>query len=60
MFDFDLRAVLENTVELLAPKAHEKDLELVSDMRHEVPALLQGDPGRIRLDSDKRLNPHMR
>jgi len=46
--DYDLRSVLENTTNLLAIGAHEKDLELVCIMEPSVPSLLSGDPGRLR------------
>ncbi|MBN2081158.1 response regulator [bacterium] len=46
--DFDLRELLEKSAELIAPKAHEKGLELVLDINPHVPALQHGDPGRIR------------
>ena len=48
MLDFDLRNLLEDTVEMLAPKAAEKGLELASIVAPEVPSLLRGDPGRLR------------
>ena len=46
--DFDLRTTLEDTAELLAVKASEKGLELVSLVDPEVPVQLRGDPGRLR------------
>jgi two-component system, sensor histidine kinase and response regulator len=46
--DFDLRTTLEDTADLLAVKAEEKHLELVNIVHHDVPALLCGDPGRLR------------
>ncbi len=46
--DFDLRLTLEDTAELLAIKAHEKNLELVVFLDEKVPSYLQGDPGRLR------------
>jgi PAS domain S-box-containing protein len=46
--DFDLREVVESVAELLAPRAHEKHLELVTDINHDVPPLIRGDPGRLR------------
>ena len=48
MLDFDLRATLEDTADMLAVKAHEKKLELVCMVNPEVPSLLKGDPGRLR------------
>src|SRR5947208_701959 len=46
--DFDLRGTVENTVELLAERAHAKDIELVFVIYDDVPTLLRGDPGRLR------------
>jgi PAS domain S-box-containing protein len=46
--DFDLRATLEDTVELLAVKAHEKGLDLVCLIDPDIPVFLRGDPGRLR------------
>ena len=46
--DFSLRSVVEDTLELLAPRAHEKGLEL--SFREEVglPAVVHADPLRLR------------
>ncbi|MGB0910013.1 MAG: response regulator [Nitrospirales bacterium] len=46
--DFDLRIAMEETLELLAEKAGEKQLELVGLVSATVPTALKGDPGRIR------------
>ena len=46
--DFNLRTVLEDAFELLAPRAHEKRLELICHIDAEVPAAIVGDPGRVR------------
>jgi two-component system, sensor histidine kinase and response regulator len=46
--DFDLRSAVEETVGLLAERAHAKGLELASVIEYEVPIALSGDPGRIR------------
>ncbi len=46
--DFDLREVLESTVELLAGSAHGKGIELISWMPEDVARYLRGDPGRLR------------
>ena len=46
--DFDLRTMLEDSSDILALRAHEKDLELVCKVDPEVPSLLRGDPGRLR------------
>ncbi|MCP4694594.1 MAG: response regulator [Desulfobacterales bacterium] len=46
--DFDLRATLEDTSDLLALHAQEKGLEFICQIDPEVPSLLKGDPGRLR------------
>ncbi|MBW2737701.1 MAG: response regulator [Deltaproteobacteria bacterium] len=46
--DFDLRMTLENMTDVLAIGAHEKGLEITCLIEPDVPALLQGDPGRLR------------
>src|SRR5690606_29311037 len=46
--DFDLCSAVELAVETMALKAHEKHLELVCDIRPEVPDGLIGDPARLR------------
>lgn len=46
--DFDLRALMEDTVEMISLKAQEKGLELTSFISPEVPLHLKGDPGRLR------------
>ncbi len=48
IIDFDLRMAIEETLELLAEKAGEKHLELVSLVSANVPTALRGDPGRLR------------
>jgi signal transduction histidine kinase/CheY-like chemotaxis protein len=45
---FDLSALLEEVVELLSTRAHDKGLELVLRVPPSAPARLVGDPGRIR------------
>jgi two-component system, sensor histidine kinase and response regulator len=46
--NFDLRNTLETALKLLAPRAHGKGLELNCHVRPEVPAVLVGDPSRLR------------
>jgi len=46
--DFDLRAVIEDVEDILSVKAHEKGLELASAIESGVPAVVRGDPGRLR------------
>jgi PAS domain S-box-containing protein len=46
--DFDLRATLEDIVEMLAIRANEKKLDLTCLIEPDVPTLLRGDPGRLR------------
>jgi signal transduction histidine kinase/CheY-like chemotaxis protein/CHASE1-domain containing sensor protein/HPt (histidine-containing phosphotransfer) domain-containing protein len=48
VIDFDLRALMEDTVEMISLKAQEKGLELTSFISPEVPLYLKGDPGRLR------------
>lgn len=46
--DFDLREVVEDVVELLAPHASEKGLELACDFSANLTTALRGDPHRLR------------
>lgn len=46
--DFDLRDVVENTLEMLAGGAHSKGLELLGYVEPSVLPTLRGDPGRVR------------
>ncbi|MFL5214082.1 MAG: ATP-binding protein [Microvirga sp.] len=45
---FDIRAVVEGVVELLAPKAQGKGIEIAAFVAPEVPARVIGDPDRLR------------
>jgi PAS domain S-box-containing protein len=45
---FDLHDSVATTVKLLADRAHTKGLELVCDIRPDVPTALLGDPSRLR------------
>ena len=46
--EFTLRAVVEDTLELLAPRAHEKGLELNFRAATGLPEVVRGDPLRLR------------
>ncbi|MEH2242258.1 GAF domain-containing protein [Nostoc sp.] len=46
--DFDLSTCVEEVVELLAPSAHNKGLEIAALIEHNVPTHLKGDAGRLR------------
>jgi PAS domain S-box-containing protein len=46
--DFDLRLTVEDTIDVVALKVHEKGLELGCVIDLEVPSLVTGDPARIR------------
>jgi PAS domain S-box-containing protein len=48
IIDFDLRSVVENTVEMLAVRAVEKGIELTGMVDPDIPTQLRGDPGRLR------------
>ena len=48
MLDFNLRQTVEETVELLAPRAAEQGLELLLCVQDGVPNQVQGDPMRLR------------
>jgi len=44
----DLRDSLEETMRTLAVRAQQKRLELLPDVRPEVPQVVKGDPSRLR------------
>ena len=46
--DFNLRDTLEDTVRLLAPRAHQKELELGCHIQADLPDSVFGDPIRLR------------
>ncbi|MBR9982330.1 MAG: PAS domain-containing protein, partial [Desulfatitalea sp.] len=48
VLDFDLRALLDDFAAMMAPRAQAKNLEFICAAAPEVPALLRGDPGRLR------------
>lgn len=46
--DFDVIQMVENIVELLAPRAHGKHIEIASLLNPDVPRCIHGDAGRLR------------
>ena len=46
--DFELREIVQGTIESLAPQAREKKLKLSRVIDDNIPALLRGDPMRLR------------
>ncbi|MFC1747853.1 response regulator [Pseudomonadota bacterium] len=44
---FDIEKLIENTCDILAIKAHTKNLELVVDNKSNIPAIVIGDPNRL-------------
>jgi signal transduction histidine kinase/CheY-like chemotaxis protein/HPt (histidine-containing phosphotransfer) domain-containing protein len=48
IIDFQPRTVIEEVLDLLAERAHSKGLELVSVVDANLPAVVRGDPGRLR------------
>ena len=46
--DFSARSVVSDTIKTLALRAQQKGLELVYEIAPDVPAVMRGDPGRIR------------
>ncbi|MES2708195.1 MAG: response regulator [Verrucomicrobiota bacterium] len=46
--DFSLRQAVEDTLELMAERAHTKGLELVGFLQPNTPVQLRGDSGRLR------------
>jgi len=45
---FNLRDIIERSVDILTVKAHEKNLEILCDIEPELPLFFEGDPLRIR------------
>ncbi|MBD2006782.1 MULTISPECIES: GAF domain-containing protein [Cyanophyceae] len=48
VLDFDLSTCVEEVLDLLAPQAHAKELEIAALIYRNVPTQLQGDVGRLR------------
>lgn len=46
--DFDLRQLLEDTLEMVSSQAHRKGLELVPNLPHDLPQWVSGDAVRLR------------
>ena len=46
--DFDLRETIEDMMDILAIKAHDKELELSYHISYKLHSLFRGDPGRLR------------
>ncbi|MBC8205719.1 MAG: response regulator [Kiritimatiellaeota bacterium] len=46
--DFDLSQCIEGSLDLIVPKAAEKDIELVYEIDGNVPTVIRGDTGRLR------------
>ena len=46
--DFDLRGMIEDTLDLIAEQARHKGLDLVGLIDASVPSAVRGDPGRLR------------
>lgn len=46
--EFNLRSIIDEVSALLAPSAHEKELDLVQLIHPQVPALIVGDPLRLK------------
>ena len=46
--DFDLYQAVEDVVQLLAPRAHAKQLELACRIEEAIPGAVRGDPFRLR------------
>ncbi len=46
--DFDVRQLLEDVAEMMAPKAHQKDLEICCAADASLPSMVRGDANRLR------------
>ncbi len=46
--DFNLRTLIEDVSDIIAYKAHEKNLELACMINPDIPTRVHGDPGRLR------------
>ncbi|WP_319507212.1 PAS domain S-box protein [uncultured Methanolobus sp.] len=48
MVDFDLHSMLDDFASMVSVRAHEKELEFICAPAPDVPACVQGDPGRLQ------------
>lgn len=48
IFDFDLRPVISDIINLMSLQAHEKGVDIASSIDTDVPTALTGDAGRLR------------
>ena len=46
--EFDLHALVRDVARSMAPRAQDKDIELICDVGPQLPRHLEGDPGRLR------------
>jgi signal transduction histidine kinase/CheY-like chemotaxis protein len=46
--DFSLTDVVEDVAQVVAPRAGEKDIEVIVDIAPDLPARIEGDPSRLR------------
>lgn len=46
--DFNIRALLEETIEMMAPQAHAKGLELILNLPMDLEGIVRGDAERLR------------
>lgn len=46
--EFELRALLEDVLDLVAGQAHHKGLQVIPDLPASLPYQIRGDPGRLR------------
>jgi signal transduction histidine kinase/ActR/RegA family two-component response regulator len=46
--NFPLAEIVEDVAQVVAPRAREKDIEVVIDISPDLPARIQGDPARLR------------
>jgi len=48
LIDFDLRNMVDDLVEMMALKIHEKNLEIICNIKPNIPTFVNGDAGRLR------------